>query len=91
MIPQRCCARVFPRRCYQNHPYGDPIIGWRHEMEDLSREMALDFYARFYTPENAILVIAGDVDEATVRPLAEQYYGVLPAREGAITAAPPPA
>ncbi|MGD1886090.1 MAG: M16 family metallopeptidase [Cohaesibacteraceae bacterium] len=47
--------------------------------------MALDFYAQYYTPENAILVVAGDVDEPVVRELAETYYGVLPQREGAIT------
>ncbi len=83
--PTALLRESFSATLFQNHPYGDPIIGWRHEMEDLSREMALDFYARYYTPENAILVIAGDIDEETVRPLAEQYYGVLPAREGAVT------
>lgn len=75
----------FTATLYQNHPYGIPVIGWRHEMEELSREDALDFYAQYYTPENAILVIAGDVDDATVRELAETYYGVLPQRDGAIT------
>lgn len=83
--PTALLRESFSATLYQNHPYGVPIIGWRHEMEDLSREMALDFYARYYTPENAILVVAGDIDEATVRPLAEQYYGVIPARDGAIT------
>ncbi len=83
--PSALLRESFSATLYQNHPYGVPIIGWRHEMEDLSREMALDFYARYYTPENAILVVAGDVDEAMVRPLAEQYYGVLPPRDGAVT------
>ncbi|MFK7791570.1 MAG: M16 family metallopeptidase [Devosiaceae bacterium] len=83
--PTALLRESFSATLYQNHPYGVPIIGWRHEMEEMSRQMALDFYARYYTPENAILVVAGDVDEATVRPLAEQYYGVLPAREGAVT------
>ena len=46
---------------YLNHPYGRPVIGWRHEIEQLDREAALDFYRRFYTPNNAILVVAGDV------------------------------
>lgn len=83
--PSAQMRESFIATLYQNHPYGVPVIGWRHEMEELSREMALDFYARYYTPENAILVVAGDVDEATVRDMAETYYGVLPAREGAIT------
>ena len=46
---------------YLNHPYGRPVIGWRHEIEQLDREDALEFYRRFYTPNNAILVVAGDV------------------------------
>jgi zinc protease len=64
---------------YLNHPYGIPIIGWKHEMEQLSREDALGFYRTYYAPNNAILVVAGDVDPAEVRRLAEQYYGPIPA------------
>ena len=47
---------------YLNHPYGRPVIGWRQEIEKLDREDALAFYKRFYAPNNATLVIAGDVD-----------------------------
>jgi zinc protease len=60
---------------FQNHPYALPIIGWRHEMERLSREDALAFYERFYAPNNATLVIAGDVEPEAVRALAEEHYG----------------
>lgn len=62
---------------FMNHRYGTPVIGWRHEMEALTEEDALEFYRRFYAPNNAILVVAGDVDPAEVRTLAEKYYGVL--------------
>ena len=62
---------------YMNHPYGVPIIGWRHEMEQLSLEDALEFYERYYAPDNAILVVAGDVTPERVRELAETYYGPL--------------
>ncbi|MDW4550207.1 pitrilysin family protein [Defluviimonas sp. D31] len=62
---------------YLNHPYGRPIIGWRHEMEKLTRQDALDWYGRYYAPNNAVLVVAGDVDPDAVRALAEQYYGPL--------------
>jgi zinc protease len=62
---------------FQNHPYGIPIIGWRHEMEQLSREDALDYYERFYAPNNATLVIAGDVEPEAVRALAEEHYGPI--------------
>jgi zinc protease len=60
---------------YLNHPYGRPVIGWRHEIERLDREDALAFYKRFYAPNNAILVIAGDVDATEVRPMVEQTFG----------------
>src|SRR5262249_47045560 len=63
---------------YLNHPYGRPVIGWRHEMEGLTREDALEFYKRFYTPNNAILVVAGDVSAEEVKTLAEQTYGQVP-------------
>ena len=46
---------------FLNHPYGRPIIGWRHEIEQLTRDDAIEFYRRFYTPNNAILIVAGDV------------------------------
>ena len=63
---------------YMNHPYGTPIIGWRHEMEGLTLEMARDFYEQHYGPNNAILVVAGDVEPEEVLALAETYYGVIP-------------
>lgn len=65
---------------YQNHPYRNPIIGWRKEIERLTRTDLLDFYRDWYAPNNAILVISGDVTVEEVRPLAEKYYGVIPAR-----------
>src|SRR5687768_12377555 len=63
---------------YLNHPYGRPVIGWRHEIEKLDREAALAFYRRFYTPNNAILVIAGDVTVDQIRTLAGATYGKVP-------------
>ncbi|MFL5085051.1 MAG: M16 family metallopeptidase [Xanthobacteraceae bacterium] len=65
---------------YLNHPYGRPVIGWRHEIETLDREDALAFYRRFYTPNNAVVVIAGDVDAADVKTLAENTYGKVEPR-----------
>jgi len=63
---------------YLNHPYGTPVIGWRSEMEGLTRQDALDFYQANYAPNNAILIVAGDVDPATVKDLAVKYYGAIP-------------
>jgi zinc protease len=63
---------------YLNHPYGRPVIGWRQEIEGLTRDDALAFYKRFYTPNNAILIIAGDVTPDEVKKLAEETYGRVP-------------
>lgn len=63
---------------YQNHPYRIPIIGWKHEIEQLNRTDAVAFYDRYYAPNNAVLVVAGDVDEKRVRELAEKTYGKVP-------------
>jgi zinc protease len=71
---------------YMNHPYRIPIIGWEHEMQGLTTEDAIAFYNQWYAPNNAILIVAGDVTAAEVRPLAEKYYGpvaprAVPARD----------
>jgi zinc protease len=67
---------------FTHHPYGIPVIGWGHEIEGLQREDALAYYQRFYTPENAILVVAGDVDPGEALKLAEESYGRI-GRRGA--------
>ncbi|WP_421091015.1 M16 family metallopeptidase [Pseudochrobactrum sp. MP213Fo] len=65
---------------FYNHPYGRPIIGWQQEMEKLDLDDALSFYERYYTPNNAILVVSGDVTPERVRELALSTYGKLPKR-----------
>ena len=72
VLGERMRAMLWP-----HHPYGTPVIGWLHEVQALDRETALEFYRTWYAPNNAILVIAGDVDAAELRPLAERYYGRL--------------
>ena len=69
---------------YLAHPYRLPVIGWEHEMAKLSREDALRFYKRYYAPNNAILVVTGDVVPAEVRDMAEQIYGVIPANPNVV-------
>ncbi|WP_159592047.1 M16 family metallopeptidase [Chelativorans xinjiangense] len=63
---------------FQNHPYGRDIIGWRHEIDAITRQQLVDFYNRYYTPNNAILVVVGDVDAQGVRRLAGETYGKIP-------------
>ena len=62
---------------YLNHPYSIPIIGWKHEAEALTLDDAVSFYDQHYGPNNAILVVAGDVEPEEVRALAEKHYGVI--------------
>ncbi|WP_299964914.1 pitrilysin family protein [uncultured Roseobacter sp.] len=64
---------------YLNHRYAVPIIGWMHEMETLDMDDVMGFYETYYSPNNAILVVSGDVEPDAVRALAETYYGVIPA------------
>ena len=78
--PSEQLGEALQAALFTQHPYGRPIIGWSHEIESLDRADALAYYDRFYTPENAILVVAGDVDAAEVIGLAEKYYGPIAAR-----------
>jgi zinc protease len=66
---------------YLNHPYGTPIIGWRHEMVNLDLDDALAYYDQFYSPNNAVLVVAGDVQPDEVLALAQEHYGPIPRNE----------
>lgn len=72
VMSERMRAMLFP-----HHPYGTPIIGWLHEINAYDRVSAEQFYRTWYAPNNAILVVAGDIDAAELRPLAERYYGRL--------------
>ena len=62
---------------YMNHPYRVPVIGWKSEIARLTTEDAIAFYRRHYAPNNAILIVAGDVTADEIRPLAEKYYGLI--------------
>jgi len=67
---------------YLNHPYGRPIIGWRQEASQLSRDDVLAYYRKYYAPNAAVLIVAGDVDPAEVEALAKKHYGSLKPTEG---------
>jgi len=66
---------------YLAYPYRIPVIGWEHEIRQLNQDDAIAFYKRWYAPNNAILIVAGDVSADTVRVLAEKHYGPIPRRE----------
>jgi zinc protease len=62
------------------HPYRNPVIGWMSDLQSLTVEDARDFYQRWYTPNNAVLVVVGDVEPREVMTLAEKYFGGIPTR-----------
>ena len=63
---------------YLHHPYGTPVIGWPQELKSIEPADAQRFYERWYAPNNAVLIIAGDVTAETVKPLAKEHYGGIP-------------
>lgn len=62
---------------FLNSPYGRPVIGWRHEMEGLTKDDAIGFYRRFYGPNNAVVVVAGDIEPQQALAFAKETYGAL--------------
>jgi zinc protease len=66
---------------FLNHPYGRPIIGWEHEIRGLTRADATAWHEKYYVPNNAILIVAGDITAADLKPLAERFYGPIAARD----------
>ena len=66
---------------YQEHPYQNPVIGWMNDLQTLSGDDARAWYKTWYVPNNAVLVVAGDVKASVVFTLAQRYYGVIPARK----------
>ena len=92
--PGGLLAEQLDAALFTAHPYGKPVIGWMSEVQQLTRQDALDFYAQHYEPANAILIVAGDVTAEEVKTLAEKYYGPLqnkrPVAERRRTAEPEP-
>lgn len=76
--PGALLAEEVEATLFQNHPYRIPVIGWMHEIVKLDREQALEFYDLHYAPDNAILVVAGDIGPGEVRAMAEATYGKVP-------------
>jgi zinc protease len=78
--PRAQLSEMMNATAYLNHPYRLPVIGWEHEIQALNTQTALAFYRKWYAPNNAILIVAGDISGDEVRALAEKYYGKIPAR-----------
>jgi zinc protease len=76
--PQSLLYENLMAASYQEHPYHHPVIGWMNDLEVLTVKDAQDWYTRWYAPNNATLVIAGDVKANDVFALAQRYYGSIP-------------
>ena len=76
--PSSLLSEVMNAAQFQAHPYGIPVIGWKHEIEKLELKDVLTFYRQYYAPNNAILVVAGDVQFSEVIALANKHFGSIP-------------
>lgn len=79
--PSSYFGEAMRRNLWQEHPYARPITGTPEEIMSLTSGDVYEFYNRFYAPNNAILVLSGDIDVKTAKILAEKYFGKIPARE----------
>lgn len=66
---------------YKVHPYSWPVIGWMADLNTLTVAQCQEFYKTYYSPNNAVLVIAGDFDKNKVKKMIEKYYGQIPAQK----------
>jgi zinc protease len=80
--PSRASSKALFRGAFKVHPYGRPVIGYADTIRKTSREDLLAYFARYYGPENMVLVMAGNVDTDATRPLVEKTFGVIPRKGG---------
>ena len=85
--PASLLAEQLRAGLFLHHPYRNPNIGWEHEIRGLGTADAVAFYRKWYAPNNAMLIVAGDIGAAEVRALAERYFGADPCPAGAPAAA----
>ena len=78
--PQSLATEQMEAALHLSHPYGRPVIGWMAEISTMDRANAIDFYKSHYAPNNATLIVAGDVTPEEVRRLAQEKYGPLERR-----------
>ncbi len=78
--PRAMMSEALAASVFLASPYRRPIVGWMSDLDAMTAADVREFYQRWYVPANAAVVVAGDVDVDQVRQLAEQYYGVIPAR-----------
>lgn len=78
----------FASMAYRVHPYGDPVIGWMHDIENLTIADARDFHSLYYVPANITVAVAGDIRLADLKAVAEKYFARIPASPVPVDAVP---
>jgi zinc protease len=78
--PQALMGEQMEAALHLSHPYGRPVVGWADEIRRIDKVAAQDFYQHHYAPNNATLVVAGDVTPDQIRVMAQEIYGKVPAR-----------
>lgn len=87
--PGAILSEMMMAALFKGHPYSIPVIGFMDEVAALDCQDALDFYQQWYGPENAVLVVAGDITAAELKPLAEEIYGSIAPKGNLATRATP--
>lgn len=84
MVDTRPRGRAFElllSNAYMVHPYRHPILGWTEDINKYTKEQIVNFFEKFYGPNNAVVVIAGDIDIENTKRMVEKYFGHIPSRE----------
>lgn len=79
--PEAFAFEQLQATAFQNHPYGQPVIGWMSDISQIDRKQLRDWQRRWYAPNNARLVVVGDVDPEEIFDMAEEHFGAIPSRE----------
>ena len=79
--PEAFAFEQLQATAFQNHPYGQPVIGWMEDVSQLDQRQVRDWHRRWYAPNNARLVVVGDVDPDHIFEMAEEHFGAIPSRE----------
>jgi predicted Zn-dependent peptidase len=77
-VPTRLLSEMFMAAAFVAHPYNHPVVGWASDINSVTLEEALAFKQKYYTPNNCVLAIVGDVSPAQAIPLVEKYFGDIP-------------
>ncbi len=80
-VPTRLLSEMFMGAAFMAHPYKNPVVGWASDINSVTLEEAQVFKNRYYTPNNCVLAIVGDIYPETAIPLVEKYFGDIPRGE----------